>query len=186
MGRIGHARQRNLALLFHHIGGLRLQDRIGIVADQLVGVALAAAQARPVPHRTRAGRRRVEAEPGMDAPIRRRNPGWMRRLACRRSPVTAGRGCLRRRGGCNHCRQSRQQEERPLRAFKPSPVHGRPPGPTLRIYSSVGVLSSTAPGSVRDSTKAMESTKRPGSGEAKSPFAGNTVASNAKSLPLVK
>src|SRR5712691_787628 len=53
-------------------------------------------------------------------------------------------------------------------------------------YSSLGVTSSTAPGSVRESTNAMESMKRPGSGEAKSPLAGSTVASSAKSLPLVK
>src|SRR5262249_11542791 len=56
----------------------------------------------------------------------------------------------------------------------------------LRIYSSLGVFSSTAPGSVRDSTNTTESMKRPGSGEATSPLAGSTVASNEKSLPLVK
>jgi hypothetical protein len=41
-------------------------------------------------------------------------------------------------------------------------------------------------GSVRESTNAMESMKRAGSGEAKSPLAGSTVASREISLPLVK
>ena len=58
--------------------------------------------------------------------------------------------------------------------------------PAARLYSSFGVSSSTAPGCVRESTNAMESMKRPGSGEAKSPLAGSTVASSEMSLPLVK
>ena len=57
--------------------------------------------------------------------------------------------------------------------------------PSLQFYSSLGVSSSTAPGAAGVGAKAMESMKRPTSGEARSPLAG-TVASSATSRPLVK
>jgi hypothetical protein len=58
--------------------------------------------------------------------------------------------------------------------------------PRMQFYSSWGVSSSTAPGSVWAGANAMESMKRPGSGEAKLPLAGSTVASSEMSLPLMK
>jgi hypothetical protein len=58
--------------------------------------------------------------------------------------------------------------------------------PRMQFYSSWGVSSSTAPGSVWAGANAMESMKRPGSGEAKLLLAGSTVASSEMSLPLVK
>jgi MFS family permease len=57
--------------------------------------------------------------------------------------------------------------------------------PGTRLYSSLGVWSSIAPGSAREGANAMESMKRAGSGEARSPRAG-WVASRAMSRPLVK
>ena len=54
-GRIVLAGQRALAEPLHDFGGPRLQDRIGIIADQLVDAAdagLRAGPAHPVPHRT--------------------------------------------------------------------------------------------------------------------------------------
>ena len=68
----------------------------------------------------------------------------------------------------------------------PCPVHDPDLSGAVDIYSNWGVPSSTTSDCAGESVNAMESTKRPGSGEAEFPWAESTVASSTMSLPLVK
>src|ERR1700719_1347087 len=60
-GRSAHAASLPFAVLPAHFRRRGFQDRIGVIADQVVGIALPAWQAQPVRHRTRAGCRRLDA-----------------------------------------------------------------------------------------------------------------------------
>ena len=107
----GHAGERKIALLLDHRRGPGLQDRIGVVPDQLAIIAGALIVARPVGHRTGAGCRRHQPRQRSMAPdageIRDRRRGAGSRGGSRRR-------LLRRRGASR--RQGRQAKE-------PRPYH---------------------------------------------------------------
>jgi hypothetical protein len=141
--RIPSAGQRNVAVLLHDCGCLGLQNRVGVIADQLVEVGHAVGAARPVRHRAGTRCRGFEAgEVGVRpyAGEIRDRCGALRRAAGRpdRGRHVLARGGGRRRRG----RQCRHYKEIPLpRIHAPLPFtcahpdvaadswpnHGRPP-----------------------------------------------------------
>ena len=121
-------------MLLHDFRRLGLQDRIGVIADQLVDVARRRWAARPVHHRAGTRWRRLEAgqvgwahmpeKSGMDAapcvPLRPAQP---------RAPPFAPGG---RRSRCRQCHQ--QKEIPPLHIHANPPFHGPPDADTGRYF----------------------------------------------------
>jgi hypothetical protein len=108
--RKSHARQRDFAVLLHDCGRPWFQDRIGVIADQLVVVAHAVAP-RSVRHR--AGSRRWRLEPG-----KRRVTPYAGEIRDRRSALRTAPGRPsrtrhrlppdRRRSRCRQCGQQKE------------------------------------------------------------------------------
>ena len=109
--RITLAGRGNLAVLLHDIGCPRPQDRIGVIADQLIEVGDAIGPTRPISHRPRPRCRRLKAgQIGMRPYAREiRYRGGASRTAagcpgCRRHRLCPGR-CR------NYCEQCQPQKE---------------------------------------------------------------------------
>ena len=95
-------------MLLHDFGRVRLQDRVGVIADQVREVGHAIGQARPVPHRAGTGCRRLEA--GEEGWAQMPEKSGMDAAACvplLAGPI-AGAGLSE---GRRHSRQDDQQNE---------------------------------------------------------------------------
>ena len=115
--RVTVAGERNLAVLLHHFRGLGLEDRIGVVADQLLEIGDAVGKPRFVAHRAGTRDRRLEAgEIGV-----RPQPGQIRDRALRAGGTL--RACSARRATGLSLREGRRRRERQHRRQKYARAH---------------------------------------------------------------